>query len=108
MKVTGKVRLIGNVQEVGNNGFTKRLIVIDTTEQYSQPIGIDFVKDKTDLLNNFSVGQNVEVSVNLRGNEYNSKFYVSLQGWKIDKSDVSAESTQEQQPTSNEKDNLPF
>lgn len=107
MKVTGKVRLIGNVQEVGSNGFTKRLIVIDTAEQYSQPIGIDFVKDKTDLLNNFNVGQNVEVSVNLRGNEYNSKFYVSLQGWKIDKSDVSAEGVQEHPPVANNEP-LPF
>jgi len=84
MEVTGLVHLIGETETVGNNGFTKRLIVVKTEEQYPQLIGIDFVKDKTSILDSYKVGQSVKVSINIRGNEYNGKYYVNLQGWRIE------------------------
>jgi hypothetical protein len=84
-EVIGKVILVGNTEEVGQNGFTKRVIVVETAEQYPQKLAIDFVKDKTSLLDKFKVGDNVNVGVNLRGSEYNGRYFVNLQGWKISK-----------------------
>jgi len=84
MELTGKVHVIGTTQEVGSNGFTKRLIVIETQEQYPQKLPIDFVQDKTNLLDKFQEGQEVKISINLRGNEHNGKYYVNLQGWRIE------------------------
>ena len=84
MELKGKIHLIGETEEIGNNGFTKRLVVIATDEQYVQYIPIDFIKDKTSLLDNFSIGAGVKISVNVRGNEYNGKYYVNLNGWRIE------------------------
>lgn len=84
-EVIGKVILVGNTEEVGQNGFTKRLMVVETAEQYPQKLAIDFVKDKTSVLDNYKVGDEVKVSVNLRGTEYNGRYFVNLQGWKIEK-----------------------
>ena len=84
-EVIGKIIALNDSETVGNNGFEKRLIVIETEEQYSQKVPIEFVQGKCALLDNFIVGENVKVSVNIRGNEYNGKYYVSLQGWKIEK-----------------------
>ena len=53
MEVQGKIKQIGDVQTFGNNGFRKREVVITTEEQYPQHLMIEFVQDKTDLLNNF-------------------------------------------------------
>lgn len=86
MELNGTIHLIGQTETVGNNGFTKRQLVIATSEQYVQYIPIDFVKDKTSVLDNFKAGDNVTVSINVRGSEYNGKYYVNLQGWKINKS----------------------
>jgi len=85
MNIKGNIHLIGTTEEVGSNGFTKRLVVIETQEQYKQTIPIYFVKDKISILDNYEVGDTVDVSVNVRGNEYNGKYYVNLQGWKIEK-----------------------
>ncbi|MFT5986009.1 MAG: hypothetical protein ACI825_001507, partial [Planctomycetota bacterium] len=70
MEVQGKIKLIGETQTFGSNGFRKRELVVVTEEQYPQPIMVEFVQDKTDLLNNFGVGQEVKVSINLRGREW--------------------------------------
>lgn len=85
LEITGKIRKIGETESIGGNGFTKRLLVIDTIEQFSQPLPIEFIKDKCSILDNYNVGDTVKVGVNLRGSEFNLKFYVSLNGWKINK-----------------------
>ena len=96
MEVQGKVKMIGQTQTFGNNGFRKREIVVTTEEQYPQHIMVEFVQDKVDLLNNFQVGQPVKISINLRGREWvnpqgDTKYFNSIQGWRI-------ESLQQQQP----------
>ena len=84
MEVQGIIHLIGETEEFGNNGFTKRMIVIETQDKYPQKLPIDFVKDNTKFLDNFQEGQEVKISINFRGNEYNGKYYVNIQGWKIE------------------------
>ena len=85
MDVSGKIIVIGETETVGAKGFQKRLLVVETDDpKFAQKIPVEFVKDKTEVLDNFSVGQQVTVQFNLRGNEYNGRYYVSLQGWKIE------------------------
>lgn len=85
-EIIGKIIVIGDTETVGSAGtFKKRLVVIETQEQYAQKIPVDFVQDKTAVLDSYEIGQEVKISVNVRGNEYNGKYYVSLNGWKIDK-----------------------
>lgn len=93
MEVVGKIKVIGETEVVGSAGtFKKRTLVVSTEEQYVQHIPIDFVQDKCDLLNNYAVDDNVKVSINVRGNEYNGKYYVSLNGWKLEKTNTEAPS----------------
>ncbi len=89
MEVIGKIKLIGETQTFGSNGFRKRELVVTTDEQYPQMLMIEFIQDKTDLLNNYSVGQDVKVSINLRGREWinpqgEAKYFNSIQGWRIE------------------------
>lgn len=89
MEIQGKVKKLGETQTFGNGGFRKREIVVTTEEQYPQDLMVEFVQDKTDLLNNYQVGQNVKISINLRGREWTSpqgevKYFNSIQGWRIE------------------------
>ncbi|WP_027127403.1 DUF3127 domain-containing protein [Gelidibacter mesophilus] len=89
MEVQGKIKMVGETQTFGSNGFRKREVVVTTEEQYPQHIMVEFVQDKTDLLNNYQVGQNVKVSINLRGREWvnpqgETKYFNSIQGWRIE------------------------
>lgn len=89
MELQGKLKLIGETETFGSNGFRKREAVITTEEQYPQHILIEFVQDKCDLLNNHQVGQNVKIGINLRGREWvnpqgETKYFNSIQGWRIE------------------------
>ena len=50
MELQGIVKKLGEVQTFPS-GFQKREMVVVTEEQYPQPISIEFLKEKGDLLN---------------------------------------------------------
>jgi hypothetical protein len=90
MEVQGKIKLIGETKTFGNNGFQKRELVVTTEEQYPQHLMIEFVQDKTGLLDAFNVGDAVKIGINLRGREWQSpqgetKYFNSISGWRIEK-----------------------
>ena len=84
MDIQGKVILIGEPEKVSET-FTKRLLVVETEDQYPQSIPVEFVNDKTSVLDNYSVGDEVKVFINLRGREWNGKYFLNANGWKIEK-----------------------
>ena len=92
---TGIVKLIEDTQTF-ESGFQKREFVVTTEERYPQDIKFEVTKDKVELLDSLSVGDAVSVSFNLRGNEYNGKYYVNLQAWRIESEKGEVVATQEQ------------
>jgi len=123
MEVTGKIKKIDETKTFGSNGFRKREMVVTTDEQYPQMIMIEFIQDKCDLLDNFNVGEDVRVNINLRGREWinpegEAKYFNSIQGWRIEKFQDAAQgevppvdATSFEPATSvddNEPDDLPF
>ena len=90
MELQGKIKQIDETKTYGNNGFRKREVVITTEEQYPQHILIEFIQDKTEMLNNFQPGELVKIGINIRGREWvnpegATKYFNSIQGWRIEK-----------------------
>ena len=103
MELQGTIKKIGETQTFAS-GFQKRELVLLTEEQYPQPIQIDFLSDKIDLLNNVSEGESVKVGINIRGREWKNpqgevKYFNSITGWRIEK--VSGENTNTEAPQPN-------
>jgi len=88
MEVTGKIKVINGTVNVSDS-FQKRELVVTTEEQYPQHVLVEFNQDKCAVLDSYSIGQSVKVSINLRGREWINpegiaKYFNSLQGWKIE------------------------
>lgn len=88
MEIQGSVKHIHKTKTFGANGFRKRELLITTDEQYPQHILIEFIQDKCELLDQYKVGQEVKISINIRGKEWMSpegvvKYFNSIQGWRI-------------------------
>ena len=60
MELKGTVKRISDIQTFAS-GFQKREMVLLTEEQYPQPINIEFLQDKADLLNTLKEGDSVTV-----------------------------------------------
>jgi len=114
LKVQGRIKVINDLQ-TWDSGFSKREFVITTQEQYPQDVKFEALKEKATQLDTLNVGDDIEVSFNLRGNEYNGKYYVNLQAWKLTKSGATTESAPAPtapdtalEPMSEAEDDLPF
>lgn len=89
MEVEGIVKKVEEEQQISDR-FKKRNVVVTTEEQYPQHLLIEFVQDKTSLLDQFNEGDKVKIGINLRGREWQSpqgevKYFNSIQGWRIEK-----------------------
>lgn len=87
MKVTGKIHNVGALRVVSEK-FKSKDVVLLTDEKYPQYITIQFTQDKTELLTEKNVGENVEISINLRGRRWESpqgeiKYFNTIEGWQI-------------------------
>ncbi|MEP2775291.1 MAG: DUF3127 domain-containing protein [Luteolibacter sp.] len=82
-EASGKIKLISDTQTFPS-GFSKREFVVTTAhDKYPQDIKFEVVKDKCAILDNYKEGQDVVVNFDVRGNEYNGKYYVNLACWKL-------------------------
>lgn len=84
-ELEGKIHLINDVQEF-SSGFTKREFVVEAMDgKFPQMIKFECIKEKTSLTDGFHQGDAVKVSFDIRGNEYNGRYYVNLNAWKLEK-----------------------
>jgi len=89
-ELTGKVKLVQEPQTFAS-GFTKREVVVIVEDgKYPQDISLEFLQDKVSLLDDLSEGQELKVFFDIRGREYNERYFNNLVGWKIE-SDAAAE-----------------
>ena len=88
MNIKGNIKVI-NATQVVSDKFQKREFVVTTNDTYPQDILIQTTQDKCELLDSYKVGDNVDVSINLRGREWTSptgevKYFNTIEGWKIE------------------------
>lgn len=100
MKVIGKLIEVMETQQVTEK-FSKREFVVQYAENPEYPEYIKFqLNNKTELINKFEVGDEIEVHFNLTGKPWTNKegvtsYFNNLVAWKI----VMIEATERKQET---------
>jgi hypothetical protein len=102
LTMKGAIKLINPIKVISDK-FSVREFVITTADKYPQEVIFQTVNDKMDIIAPYGQGQEVTVSFNVRGREYNGKYYNTLDAWKV-QGEAAAPS---QQPIE-ETDDLPF
>ena len=90
LKVQGKISAVKQVVEVTKKDgdvFKKQQFLLKTDEEYNSLYLFELLGNKN--VENFNkynkLGDNVEVSFNVKTEEYNQKHYVSLIAWRVSK-----------------------
>lgn len=115
MELTGKLKLKFDEQKF-DSGFVKREFVVTTQEQYPQDIKFELFKEKVSMIDGMNDGDMLKVLFDIRGNEYNGKYYNNLVAWKVESAGASPQGEMPPAPmaaapidlNSEEEDDLPF
>lgn len=90
METTGQLKEVFATQSVSEK-FKKREFVLttDASTPYPQHVQFQLTQDKCSLLDGINPGEELKVSFNLRGREWNGpqgvKYFNTLEAWKIEK-----------------------
>jgi len=114
-KLTGTLK-VANETQVISEKFSKREFVIETKDQYPQLVMFQLTQDKCDYLDVYQLGNQVEVSFNLRGREWTSpagevRYFNTLEAWRLERIDGNGESIQDKariDQIEDDGDGLPF
>jgi single-strand DNA-binding protein len=84
----GSIVAIMNEQQISDK-FRKREFAIEIPDgSYTQTLKFQLTQDKCDLLNNFSIGDTINVHFNLSGKPFvkngETMYFNNLQAWKLD------------------------
>ena len=81
---TGSIKKIFPTQSF-SSGFSKREVVITSAgERFPQDVKFDCLKEKEEILKGFKEGDEVTVHFDIRGREYNGRYFVDLNAWKME------------------------
>ncbi|PIE35878.1 MAG: hypothetical protein CSA54_05110 [Gammaproteobacteria bacterium] len=82
-QASGRLHKIFDTEQKSAN-FQAREFVIEVQDgQYPQMIKFQLVQDKCNLIDGFSEGDMIDVDFDLRGREWNERFFTNLQAWRI-------------------------
>lgn len=119
MEIKGKVHEVGALQQVSET-FKKRDLIIEYAENptYPEYVRFETLQDKTALLDILNVGDEVEVSFNLRGRPWTAKdgtvsYFNSLVLWRINRLGTASAAPSTAPPAAasavvDETDDMPF
>ncbi|MFM1999491.1 MAG: hypothetical protein RL204_1438 [Bacteroidota bacterium] len=97
MELVGKVKVIFDEKSFAS-GFTKREFVITTEEQYPNDIMFELLKEKGAMVNGLKSGDRVNVKFDIRGREWQGKYFNSLVAWKVEAVGATAAPQDDQLP----------
>lgn len=66
------------------DSFKAREFVVESGDQYPQFIKFQLTQDRCDLLDKFQEGEQIKVHFDLRGREWQGKYFTNLNAWRLE------------------------
>ena len=114
MNIKGKLVEIFDTVQITDT-FKKREFIIEYSKnpEYPEFIKVELIQDKVDLLDSLSVGDQINVLINIKGRKWqdkegNIKYFNSIQGWKIENDNDGVNQDIKEPENSSSDDDLPF
>jgi len=106
-KLRGKIIVIEDTVQISGS-FKKREFVIEVVNErnieWNDFIKFQATQDKCDVLNGYNVGEDIEVSFNVRGRKWEKEgktnYFSNLEAWNFEKVNSSGNNQMPEAPTS--------
>jgi hypothetical protein len=83
-KLKGKLILKSEPRQISDKFRVMDFVIQTPDEKYPQSIQFQLMNDRIQEMDKFTMGEELEVTFDLRGREYNGKYYNTLNAYKIE------------------------
>lgn len=83
LSIKGTIHKIGQKEIKSDKLTVRELVVKHGSEQYPEFIPFQLKNDRCALVDLAKEGDEVEVHFNIRGREWNGKYFANLEAWKL-------------------------
>jgi len=108
--LTGRLEAKFDEKEVTSTFRTREFVIEVQKDTYSDFIKLQLTQDKCGLIDSFNIGEQVEVSINIKGRKWEKdgkvSYFNTLEAWRIKKTSSSPE-PQQNAPTFTNTNSLP-
>ena len=112
--ITGTLVSRSNTKQVSDTFKVREFAIkIDDGGKYENYAGFQAVQDKVTMLDGLNKGDQIKVHFDLRGREYEGRYFTNLTAWKVEKLDEASEApaatpAAEPEPVPADNEALPF
>ena len=83
-EVIGKLHKKFDAEEKSSSFKVRNFVIVTKDGEYEQFINFQLTQDKCEIVDKFEVGSEIKVHFNLRGREWQGKYFTNLQAWRIE------------------------
>jgi len=99
-QATGRLHKIFDTEQKSAS-FSARDFVIEIEDgRFPQMVKFQLVQDKCGLIDDYSEGDEISVDFDLRGREWNDKYFTNLNAWRIAAADTTGKTDKEAEEVS--------
>ena len=83
-EVEGKLHKKFETEKKTDKFQTREFVLLVEDGQYPQHIKFQLVQDRCEIIDNLTEGTNLKVYFDLRGREWQEKYFTNLQAWRVE------------------------
>jgi hypothetical protein len=83
LTMKGAIKLINPIKVISDKFSVREFVIVTGDAKYPQEVIFQTVNDRMDVIAPYGQGQEVEVYFNVRGREYNGRYYNTLDAYKV-------------------------
>jgi len=83
-EVEGKLHKKFDTEQKSGTFQTREFVITVEQGQYPQYIKFQLVQDRCEIIDNINEGSDIKVYFDLRGREWQGKYFTNLQAWRVE------------------------
>ena len=83
LDISGKLHKVFETEQK-TESFKAREFVVETAGEYPQFVKFQLTQDRCAIIDNYKEGDDLKVHFDLRGREWQGKYFTNLNAWKVE------------------------
>lgn len=92
-EITGRLHKKFDTENKTDSFQAREFVIVVDNSGYTNYIKFQLVQDKCGLIDSYEEGQDIKVHFDLRGREWNEKYFTNLNAWRIEAPEAQATKT---------------